>query len=92
VRAPPGSTIVIQAERPDVLGDGFDEALDAPFGRWVERVAAERHLAAVGGDLDDAAAVQIEHIIATNLTGRIDLIRAVLPHLRTTGRLRVGGR
>ena len=36
-------------------------------------------------ELTDA---QVEHIIATNLTGSIQLIRAALPHLRTQG----GGR
>ena len=44
------------AEGCDFLGDCFAEAFDAPLGGVVERVAGERDLAAVGGDLDDAPA------------------------------------
>jgi NAD(P)-dependent dehydrogenase (short-subunit alcohol dehydrogenase family) len=62
----------------------------------VERVAGKGDLAAGGTDLIDAAAAgyglfgaaqeltdaQVEHIVATNLTASIQLIRSALPHLR----------
>ena len=40
------------------------------------------------GAAEELSDEQVRHIIATNLTGSIQLIRAVLPHLRTQG----GGR
>jgi len=40
------------------------------------------------GAAEELTDEQVKHIIATNLTGPIDLIRAVLPHLRAQG----GGR
>jgi len=66
------------------------------------RDAVERSFAALGridvvvsnagyglfGAAEELSDAQVEHIIATNLTGSIQLIRAVLPHLRAQG----GGR
>ena len=40
------------------------------------------------GAAEELTDAQVEHIIATNLTGSIQLIRAALPHLRAQG----GGR
>jgi NAD(P)-dependent dehydrogenase (short-subunit alcohol dehydrogenase family) len=40
------------------------------------------------GAAEELTDAQVEHILATNLTGSIQLIRAALPHLRTQG----GGR
>ena len=53
------------------MGDGLDEAFDAPFGGVVERVSRESDVPAVGRDLDDAAAAlgsqtlsnEIQHLI-----------------------------
>lgn len=38
------------------LCDRVEEALDAPFGRVIERAAGERHLAAHAGQLQDPPA------------------------------------
>lgn len=49
-------------ERGDLLGYGFAEAFDAPFGGVVQRVACERHLPAVAGQLNDAPAACFSHM------------------------------
>lgn len=59
-----------------------DEAL-ALFGR-IDRlvVNAGQYL---GGEVDDAAATAVESLLATNVTGSIQLVRAALPSMRSLG-------
>jgi NAD(P)-dependent dehydrogenase (short-subunit alcohol dehydrogenase family) len=63
--------------------------VDRAFGQW-GRVDAVVSNAGYGlfGAAEELSDDQVEHIIATNLTGSITLIRAALPHLRRQG----GGR
>ena len=44
------------------------------------------------GAAEELSDAQVDHIIATNLTGSIHLIRAALPHLRSQGRTSAAGR
>src|SRR5271165_1956502 len=46
----------------DLLCDGLGESFDPPFGGVVERVAGERDLASIAGQLDDATAPRGPHV------------------------------
>jgi NAD(P)-dependent dehydrogenase (short-subunit alcohol dehydrogenase family) len=69
--------------------DGIRAAVDQAF-RHFGRIDVVVSNAAYGlvGAAEELTDAQIDHQIATNLTGSIQLIRAVLPHLRQQG----GGR
>jgi NAD(P)-dependent dehydrogenase (short-subunit alcohol dehydrogenase family) len=69
--------------------DGIRAAVDRAF-RHFGRIDVVVSNAAYGlvGAAEELTDAQIDHQIATNLTGSIQLIRAVLPHLRQQG----GGR
>ncbi|CCE04569.1 Short-chain dehydrogenase/reductase SDR [Bradyrhizobium sp. STM 3843] len=69
--------------------DSIRMAVDAAFRRW-ERIDVVVSNAGYGlvGAAEELSDAQIERQIATNLTGGIQFIRAVLPHLRRQG----GGR
>ncbi|MEU3985795.1 SDR family oxidoreductase [Streptomyces sp. NPDC026672] len=88
----------LRAEHPDLFhGDLLDVTDPAAIQRVVDRAAAELggldvvvNNAGYGlfGAAEEATDAQIEHQIATNLTGSIRVARAALPHLRARG----GGR
>ena len=88
----------LQSKYPESLGvtrldltdiEGMRSAVAAAFQRW-ERIDVVVSNAAYGlvGAAEELSDVQIDQQIATNLTGTIQFIRAVLPHLRRQG----GGR
>lgn len=70
------------AEWCDLLGDGFDEAFDAPLRRVVERVAGKGDLSAVRRDLDDPAGTlcpqvgqrRADEVDRTDEVGRDDVL------------------
>ncbi|MFH8463303.1 SDR family oxidoreductase [Streptomyces sp. NPDC017991] len=78
--------------RPEIL-DVTDtaavrETVDAAFAAGRVDVIVSNAGYGLFGAAEEISDAQVEHIIATNLTGSITLIRAALPHLRAQG----GGR
>src|SRR5208337_2635671 len=68
---------------------GISEVVGRSFA-WLGRIDVIVSNAGYGlrGAAEELTDKQVEHIVATNLVGPIQLIRAALPHLRTQG----GGR
>ena len=67
---------------------GIREVVDRSFARGRIDVIVSNAGYGLFGAAEELTNRQVEHIVATNLVGPIQLIRAALPHLRTQG----GGR